>query len=129
VLGEYEMNNKFECGLLKYFNKDDLNKIRSVKIGIAGAGGPGSNCAMNLVRCGFDNFIIMDFDKIDASNLNRQFYFAEQIGMLKTEALKQNLKRINPDVKIEASKQSDVVLTYVLDDLPDKNGQVGIKNE
>jgi len=129
VLGEYEMNNKFECGLLKYFNKDDLNKIRSVKIGIAGEGGLGSNCAMNLVRCGFDNFIIMDFDKIDASNLNRQFYFAEQIGMLKTEALKQNLKRINPDVKIEASKQSDVVLTYVLDDLPDKNGQVGIKNE
>ena len=101
MLGELVVGNKFEKGLLKYFTIESLKKIRSVKIGIAGAGGLGSNCAMNLVRCGFNDFIIIDFDKIDESNLNRQFYFTEQIGMFKTEALKQNLKNINPDVKIE----------------------------
>ena len=101
MLGELVVGNKFEKGLLKYFTIESLKKIRSVKIGIAGAGGLGSNCAMNLVRCGFNDFIIIDFDKIDESNLNRQFYFVEQIGMFKTEALKQNLKNINPDLKIE----------------------------
>ena len=44
-------------------------------IGIAGAGGIGSNVAVNLVRSGVDNFIIADFDKIEESNLNRQYYF------------------------------------------------------
>lgn len=73
-----------------------------VKIGIAGAGGLGSNCAVNLVRLGFVNFIIADFDVVDRSNLNRQFYFEDQIGEKKTEVLKKNLLRINRKVDIEA---------------------------
>ncbi len=72
------------------------------KIGIAGCGGLGSNCASNLVRSGFIKLKIVDFDKVEASNLNRQFYFLDQVNMLKVEALVINLKRINPDVKIDA---------------------------
>jgi len=72
-----------------------------MKIGIAGVGGIGSNVAMNLVRAGIKNLQIIDFDKVDQSNLNRQFYFNNQIGQIKVEALKENLLRINPDLKIE----------------------------
>jgi len=72
-----------------------------MKIGILGAGGIGSNVAVNLVRSGVSNIKIADFDKLDLSNLNRQFYFHDQIGRSKVEMLKENLERIAPDLKIE----------------------------
>ncbi len=77
------------------------NRLSKYSVGIAGAGGLGSNCAAALVRCGIGHLIIADFDRIDASNLNRQFFFTDQIGQLKVEALKTNLLRINPDLKID----------------------------
>ncbi|MDD2752879.1 MAG: sulfur carrier protein ThiS adenylyltransferase ThiF, partial [Candidatus Omnitrophica bacterium] len=52
-----------------------------------------------LVRSGFKKFVLCDFDKVEYSNLNRQFYFLDQAGMLKTEALKTNLLRINPGLE------------------------------
>ena len=73
-----------------------------MRIGIAGVGGIGSNVAINLVRSGVDWLRIVDFDRVEASNLNRQFYFFDQIGRLKTEALAENLRRIRPDLAIEA---------------------------
>ena len=90
--------NAFEKTLLERFGENKLTQVQRVKIGIAGAGGLGSNCAFNLVRSGFRHFKIIDDDKIDPSNLNRQFYFFDQIGMPKVRALEQNLKRINPDL-------------------------------
>ncbi|WP_028584400.1 sulfur carrier protein ThiS adenylyltransferase ThiF [Desulfogranum mediterraneum] len=69
-------------------------------IGIAGAGGIGSNVAVNLVRSGVTCLKIVDFDRIEPSNLNRQFYFADQVGGLKVETLARNLTRINPEVEI-----------------------------
>ncbi len=74
-----------------------LGKFR---IGIAGAGGLGSNCAIALARSGAGTLVVADFDIIEKANLNRQYYFADQIGMLKTEALKENIARINPLVKV-----------------------------
>jgi Dinucleotide-utilizing enzymes involved in molybdopterin and thiamine biosynthesis family 2 len=71
-------------------------------IGIAGVGGIGSNVAANLVRSGIDFLKIVDFDRVDSSNLNRQFYFADQIDQLKTEALACNLRRIRPNLRLEA---------------------------
>ena len=93
--------NPFEKSLLEQFGKDHLEKVQSVRIGIAGAGGLGSNCAFNLVRCGFRKFKIADVDSVEYSNLNRQFYFLDQVGRKKVEALKENLLRINPDAEIE----------------------------
>ncbi|MDX1810028.1 MAG: sulfur carrier protein ThiS adenylyltransferase ThiF [Sulfurospirillaceae bacterium] len=69
-------------------------------IGIAGAGGIGSNVAVNLIRSGVKKLKIVDFDRIEQSNLNRQFYFQDQIGRYKVEALKENLQRINPEAQI-----------------------------
>ncbi len=76
-----------------------------MKIGIAGVGGIGSNVALNLVRSGVMALKLVDFDRVEASNLNRQFYFADQIGLFKVEALKINLSRINPKVNLEAQIQ------------------------
>lgn len=70
-------------------------------VGIAGAGGLGSNVAMALARVGIGKLIIADFDVVSESNLNRQFYFSDQLNRKKVDALKDNLLRINPDVKIE----------------------------
>ncbi len=74
-----------------------LGKFRA---GIAGAGGLGSNCAIALARCGVGTLVIADPDIVDSSNLNRQYYFADQTGMLKTEALKKNISRINTSIKV-----------------------------
>jgi sulfur carrier protein ThiS adenylyltransferase len=72
-----------------------------MKVGIAGAGGIGSNVAAFLARSGVRRFKIADGDRVDESNLNRQFYFRDQIGLLKVEALAENLLRIAPDADIE----------------------------
>jgi len=79
--------------------KDHLSRFR---VGIAGAGGLGSNCAVALARCGIGTLVISDFDIIEPANLNRQYYFVNQVGMFKTVALKENIARINPDTTVIA---------------------------
>jgi sulfur carrier protein ThiS adenylyltransferase len=82
-----------------------FDQIKSIlhqyTVGIAGAGGLGSNIAMALTRVGIGKLIIADFDVVSESNLNRQFYFKDQLNRKKVEALKENLHRINPSVVIE----------------------------
>lgn len=96
--------NQFEEGLLRYLKPEQLQKIQSVKIGLGGAGGLGSNCAMILVRSGFKHFDILDHDVIDASNLNRQQYFLNEIGLSKVDVTKKRLLDINPDLDITIHK-------------------------
>lgn len=72
-----------------------------MRVGIAGAGGIGSNVACMLVRAGMRRLKIVDFDRVETSNLNRQFYFADQIGRPKVSALAENLKRIDPAADLE----------------------------
>lgn len=72
------------------------------RIAIAGVGGIGSNVAVNLVRSGIDRIRLIDFDRVEPSNLNRQFYFHDQIGALKVDMLAINLRRIHPTIDIEA---------------------------
>ena len=74
--------------------------LRDKTVGIAGAGGLGSNCAAALVRVGVGTVIIADFDVVSESNLNRQYYFRDQVGKAKVAALKENLQRINPEVNV-----------------------------
>ena len=73
---------------------------KTLRIGIAGVGGIGSNVAVNLVRSGVEWLKIVDFDRVASSNLNRQFYFSDQIGCLKVEALRENLQRIRPELQL-----------------------------
>jgi len=92
--------NSFEIGLRRYLREDQILTIQQVKVGIAGAGGLGSNCAQMLVRSGFIHFTLADFDVIENSNLNRQFFFGSQIGQTKVKALAYNLSQINPLVSV-----------------------------
>lgn len=87
-----------------------LAALRAATVGIAGAGGLGSNIAVTLARAGVGRLILADFDKIEPSNLNRQQYAVSQIGLRKVNALRANLKLIAPftrcvahDVKIKPS--------------------------
>jgi sulfur carrier protein ThiS adenylyltransferase len=100
-----KIRNSFEEALCFALGGNNLQKIQQVTVGIAGAGGLGSNCAVNLVRSGFINFVIVDFDKIEYSNLNRQFYFYHQIGRPKVEVLQDNLLSINPDLRLKIMQQ------------------------
>lgn len=71
-------------------------------VGIAGCGGLGSNCAVALARCGVGKLVIADYDIVTLQNLNRQYYFHDQIGRLKVHALRENIGRINPSVTVKA---------------------------
>lgn len=72
------------------------------KAGIAGAGGLGSNVAAALVRSGLGHIVIADYDVVTQDNLNRQFFFADQTGISKVDALRENLLRINSRANVEA---------------------------
>ena len=77
------------------------NIFESATVAICGLGGLGSNIAFALARAGIGKLILIDFDSIDITNLHRQQYKANQIGMSKTEALKDNLLEIAPYVITE----------------------------
>jgi sulfur carrier protein ThiS adenylyltransferase len=76
--------------------------IKKATVGIAGVGGLGSAIAIALARIGIGKLIVADFDVVEPSNLNRQQYFIDQIGLPKVSALCDNLARINPYVEVEA---------------------------
>lgn len=81
--------------------EDLQNKISSTTVGICGLGGLGSNIAITLARAGVGKLILIDFDKVDITNLHRQQYKASQVGMYKTEAIRDNLAEINPYLESE----------------------------
>ena len=85
-----------------YLTPAERAVLEKVRIGVAGAGGLGSNCAMHLVRAGIRHLVVADFDVVGESNLNRQFFFRDQLGMKKVDALKANLLRIDPEVDVQA---------------------------
>jgi sulfur carrier protein ThiS adenylyltransferase len=76
--------------------------LKKKTVGIAGVGGLGSNCAVSLARIGIGKIIIADFDKITLQNLNRQYFFREQVGQKKVFALKDNIFFIDPKIKVKA---------------------------
>lgn len=75
--------------------------FESATVAVCGLGGLGSNIAFALARAGIGKLILIDFDSVDITNLHRQQYKANQIGVSKTQALKENLLEIAPYVAIE----------------------------
>ena len=75
--------------------------LQNSVVGIAGCGGLGSNIAWMLARSGIGKLIIADFDTVVMSNLNRQFFFVEDLGKNKVDALEENLLKINPYIQVE----------------------------
>ena len=98
------MNRMEKTDDRKYQAKQNLEdykeRLGQAKVAIAGLGGLGSNIAFALVRSGVRNLHLVDFDRVDESNLNRQQYRMEHIGRYKTEALKEELEEIRGDLCI-----------------------------
>jgi len=76
--------------------KELQEKFSGATVAICGLGGLGSNIAVALARAGVGKLILIDFDRVDISNLHRQQYKAVQVGQCKTEALAENLREISP---------------------------------
>ena len=99
-------------------SKELHRAFASATVAICGLGGLGSNIAISLARAGIGKLILCDFDRVDITNLHRQQYKAEQIGMYKTVALAENLKEIAPYISLGIHTEritEDNVLTLLKD--------------
>lgn len=76
-------------------------RVKKAHVAIAGLGGLGSNIAVSLARIGVGKMTLIDFDVVEPSNLNRQHYRIEHIGMKKTQALKAQIAEINPFIEVK----------------------------
>jgi len=99
--GEVPSAEEMEALLVARHTPGVHDRVKRACVGIAGLGGLGSQVAVALARTGFGRLVLADFDVVEPSNLNRQQYFVDQIGLPKVEALAHNLRRINPYVDLE----------------------------
>ncbi len=97
--GEKPSRDELEALMTSRHTPGVHEKVKHARVGIAGLGGLGSSVAVALARVGVGELVLADFDVVEPSNLNRQQYFVDQIGKPKTEAMEENLRRINPCVK------------------------------
>lgn len=81
--------------------KERQGKFSAATVAICGLGGLGSNIATALARAGIGKLILIDFDRVDITNLHRQQYKASQIGRYKTDALSENLREIAPYLELQ----------------------------
>lgn len=84
--------------------KELQKKLSGAAVAVCGLGGLGSNIAVSLARAGVGELLLIDFDTVDISNLNRQQYFPEQLGLPKTEALYDTLRKIAPYCNIRSAQ-------------------------
>lgn len=95
-------------------------RLDSARVAVAGLGGLGSNVAFALARIGVGHLHLIDFDKVDLTNLNRQQYFMRHVGMNKTDALKGELLDINPylDIKTDCIRVTEENIPELFKDDP-----------
>ena len=126
------MNNIFDrsIGLL---GKENFDLIQDKVIAVFGLGGVGGTALEALARTGFKHFILIDFDKVDPSNLNRQILYTQKdIGRNKVEAAKERILSINPeaDIQIFNCKAQDFdfkqKIDFIVDAIDDVNGKLYI---
>ena len=87
---------EWEAALAERHGRELQQRFSRATVAVCGLGGLGSCIASALARAGVGRLILLDFDRVDISNLHRQQYKAHQIGELKTDALAQNLREIAP---------------------------------
>jgi len=93
--------NEWIAALEERHGKELQEKFSSAAVAVCGLGGLGSNIAIALARAGIGRLILIDFDRVDITNLHRQQYKVNQIGRYKTEALLENLLEIAPYMKAD----------------------------
>lgn len=91
--------------LVSRHGKSRQEKFARGRVVICGLGGLGSRVAELLTRAGVGYLRLVDFDKLEPTNLNRQFYFQDQLGRYKADALAENLKRISPYTELEIHRE------------------------
>ena len=91
----YSEDNTYQA-LRKGLTSEQSHLLQEAIVAVVGLGGLGSNVAMWLARLGVGHLLLYDFDKVELSNLNRQYYFLEDVGKYKTEALLTKLQQVNP---------------------------------
>jgi sulfur carrier protein ThiS adenylyltransferase len=84
-------------------------KLKTGRVAVAGVGGLGSHVAVILARMGIGSLLLVDFDVVEPSNLNRQHYMVSHLGSYKTEALKAQLAEVNPFIDV-ATQNIEVTL-------------------
>lgn len=99
--GTFPTENELEQMLTARHTPKVYEQVKKAKVAIAGLGGLGSTIALMLARTGIGKLLLIDFDIVEPSNLNRQCYFIKHLGMKKTEALKQQIADCNPYVQVE----------------------------
>lgn len=83
------------------FSREVYERMQQAKVAVAGLGGLGSHVAVMLTRSGIGKLKLVDFDKVELSNLNRQAYDIRHLGQKKTDALSGRLQEINPYIELE----------------------------
>lgn len=106
--GKMPNKEEFESFMSARHTPEVYEKVKKAKVAVAGLGGLGSNIAIMLARTGLGELLLVDFDQVEPSNLNRQCYTVKHLGLDKTEALKMQIEEINPfiTVKIKTVKVS-----------------------
>ena len=96
--------------------EDLQNKISAARVAVCGLGGLGSNIAIALARAGVGHLHLLDFDRVDLTNLNRQQYAVGQLGQYKTDALRETLSLVSPycDVTCDTVRVTDENLPDLL---------------
>ena len=109
---------EIQAALEERHSPEKQKKLSEGRVTIAGLGGLGSNVAYALARIGVGHLHLIDFDVVDITNLNRQQYFMEHIGMYKTDALKSLLLKINPylDIRTDCVKVTEENLKELFED-------------
>ena len=110
--------NEWTDALISRHGSDLHERFSSATVAICGLGGLGSNIAVALARAGIGRLLLIDFDRVDITNLHRQQYKANQIGRYKTEALAENLSEIAPYTEIQTvtAKLTEENFAHILKD-------------
>lgn len=89
--------------------KDGIEKLQNSKVAVFGIGGVGSYVVEGLARAGIGHFILVDFDKVDITNINRQIIATHSnIGRYKVEVMKERILDINPNAKVDIYKPEEI---------------------
>lgn len=112
---------EISTGLGKGLTAEQLTALHNAHIAVVGLGGLGSNIAVALTRLGIGHLYLYDFDKVELSNLNRQYYFLGDIGKYKADALIAHLRQINPYADFQAQ-----VIKVTPENIPELLGSCSI---
>lgn len=92
---------------IRLFGEEGQEKLKRTRAFIAGAGGLGSVVSLYMAAAGFGKIIIVDYDRVDLSNLNRQvLHWTGDVGKSKAKSAEETLKGINPEIEVEALEET-----------------------